>query len=252
MISDLTYNIALFFILGMSILIFPLLFFIPAPYGRHQRKGFGPVMNNKVGWFIMESTAVWAFALFYFLGENALNPVPLIFLVMWESHYIHRGLIYPFQLRGHKTQPVLLVGSAIFFNLLNTYVNASFITNFSDKYSMEWILDPRMIIGVLLFAFGYFINRKGDSLLCKLRKPGESGYQIPRGWLFEWISCPNYLGEIIQWTGWAVAVWSLPGLAFAFFTLANLMPRAWTNHKWYLSTFPDYPQKRKALIPGIL
>jgi len=81
------------------------------------------------------------------------------------------------------------------------------------------------------------------------RKPGE--YGIPRGGVFEFVSCPNYLGEILEWTGWAIATWSLPGLAFALWTAANLIPRAYANHAWYRKTFPDYPGKRKALIPFV-
>jgi hypothetical protein len=51
--------------------------------------------------------------------------------------------------------------------------------------------------------------------------------------------------------GWAVATWSLSGLAFATWTAANLAPRARANHRWYLETMPDYPPERKALLPGV-
>ena len=70
-----------------------------------------------------------------------------------------------------------------------------------------------------------------------------------RGGAFELVSCPNYLGEILEWCGWALATWSWPGLAFALYTIANLAPRAVTHHRWYRETFPDYPPKRRALVP---
>jgi len=44
----------------------------------------------------------------------------------------------------------------------------------------------------------------------------------------------------------------MPGLVFFLWTAANLAPRAFSTHKWYLSTFPDYPKNRKALIPFIV
>jgi hypothetical protein len=50
----------------------------------------------------------------------------------------------------------------------------------------------------------------------------------------------------------AIATWSLPGLAFACFTIANLAPRAMTHHRWYRETFPDYPRTRRTLIPFVL
>ncbi|MHA1318096.1 MAG: hypothetical protein ACTSQ6_11365, partial [Candidatus Heimdallarchaeaceae archaeon] len=59
------------------------------------------------------------------------------------------------------------------------------------------------------------------------------------------------LGEITEWVGWAIMTFSIPGLVFAFWTIANLAPRARSNHKWYLENFPDYPKNRKALIPFI-
>ena len=69
---------------------------------------------------------------------------------------------------------------------------------------------------------------------------------------FEWVSCPNYLGEMTEWAGWALATWSLPGLAFAAYTAANLAPRALAHHDWYRERFPDYPPRRRALIPYLL
>jgi len=75
---------------------------------------------------------------------------------------------------------------------------------------------------------------------------------IPRGWLFEYISCPHYFGELLEWAGWALMTWSVSGLAFFVFTFANLFPRAVASHRWYRKQFPDYPSKRKAVIPFII
>ena len=104
----------------------------------------------------------------------------------------------------------------------------------------------------MIFLVGYGINLAADRTLRGLRRAGETGYQIPQGGLYRWVSCPNYLGEIIEWCGWALATWSLPGLAFATYTAANLGPRAIANHRWYRQAFPDYPRNRRALIPGLL
>jgi hypothetical protein len=54
-----------------------------------------------------------------------------------------------------------------------------------------------------------------------------------------------------EWLGWALATWSLPGLGFALFTVANLVPRAYSNRAWYMAKFPDYPKERKRVIPLI-
>lgn len=37
----------------------------------------------------------------------------------------------------------------------------------------------------------------------------------------------------VEWAGWAVAAYpSLPAIAFAVFTFANLAPRGWRHHLW--------------------
>jgi 3-oxo-5-alpha-steroid 4-dehydrogenase 1 len=110
---------------------------------------------------------------------------------------------------------------------------------------------PTFLLGAALFAGGLIVNRKSDLTLHDLRRVNESGYEIPQGGLYRWVSSPNYLGEIIEWTGWAIGTWSLAGLSFALWTAANLAPRARSNHVWYQQQFPDYPDERKALIPGV-
>jgi protein-S-isoprenylcysteine O-methyltransferase Ste14 len=146
---------------------------------------------------------------------------------------------------------ITVVGFGILFNFMNGYLNGRYIYMFSGGYGNEWLTDPRFIIGVLLFISGYIVNRRADQVLRGMRESEGSGYAISYTLLYRWVSCPNYLGEIIIWLGWAVATWSLPGVAFAFWTIANLLPRAKANHTWYKATFPGYPPERKALIPGV-
>ena len=78
-------------------------------------------------------------------------------------------------------------------------------------------------------------------MLRTLRAPGERGYKIPRGGLYRFVSAPNYFGELVEWSGFALAAWSPAALVFVVWTAANLAPRAWANHRWYRRTFPDYP-----------
>ena len=63
---------------------------------------------------------------------------------------------------------------------------------------------------------------------------------------------PNYLGECIEWLGWAIMTWSFSGFVFALWTTFNLLPRALKHHSWYKEKFNDYPKERKAIIPKIL
>lgn len=227
---------------------------VTAPYGRHQRKGWGPALPQRLGWVLMESPSVFLFAALFLVGPRADQWMPRLFALLWLVHYVHRTLIYPLQTRGSagKTIPLLVVTMALVFNGLNSYVNARSLSAFGPTYELRWLLSFRFLYGALLFVSGFIINRWSDVVLARLRKPGETDYKIPRGGLFEEVSCPNYLGELIQWIGWAIMTWSQAGLAFAVFTAANLIPRAVSHHNWYRRNFPAYPQRRRAIIPYIL
>jgi 3-oxo-5-alpha-steroid 4-dehydrogenase 1 len=232
--------------------IFMALFFIVAPYGRHTRRSWGPAIGDKLGWIVMEAPSPILFAAFFALGIKSVSLTAVAFLVLWEAHYVHRAFIYPFSRRaGASGMAVAVVSMGFLFNIGNAYLNGRYLFTLSGGYSNAWLMTPQFICGAALFVAGFIINRKADDDLRHLRKPGESGYKIPVGGLYRWISCPNYFGEMLTWIGWAVATWSLPGLAFAVFTVANLAPRARAHHLWYKQQFADYPPRRKALVPAI-
>ena len=229
-------------------LVFVLLFFLSAPYGKFYRTGWGPTVPPKWGWMIMELPAVLIIGYWFFQTEDWNSPV-VFFLLMWQVHYVFRSLVYPFFAGSRKPYPVLLIMFALVFNCVNGYINGKYVFSL-HVYHEQWLLDPRFMLGFLLFFFGYVVNKQSDRILARLRK-SQSSYGVPRGGFFKYVSNPHYLGEIIQWAGWAIATWSLPGLAFAVFTFANLAPRAISAHKWYRGEFRDYPKNRKALIPFI-
>jgi hypothetical protein len=228
------------------------LLWVTAPYGRHGRKGWGPTIPSLTGWLVMETPAVLVFLICFVAGTRASELVPLVLLGMWQLHYIHRTYVFPFRMRlRNKRMPWVVPLMGLGFNSVNAYVNARWISQFGS-YDSGWLTDPRFLVGATLFAVGFAVNYKADRMLAALRRPGQTDYKIPRGWLYEYIVCPNYLGEILEWTGCAIATWSLPGLGFALFTVANVGPRAFAHRRWYLERFPDFPRRRKALIPFLL
>ena len=83
-----------------------------------------------------------------------------------------------------------------------------------------------------------------------MRKPGETGYKIPHGGMFTYVSGANFFGEIIEWTGFAIACGGVPAITFAMNVVFNIGPRAMSHHKWYLNKFEDYHKLgRKAIVP---
>ncbi len=245
-------TLALLAIFIAAPVVFLLLFFVTAPYGRHGRDGWGPSLSARVGWLVMESPAVFVVAIVVLSSREAVSPLALAFLGLWEIHYLYRTFLFPFMIReSGKGIPVLLVCFAVIFNTLNGYVNGTFLATASDLATAGPLPSVRIGAGVALFVAGLFTHILADRGLRRLRRPGEIGYTLPQGGLFDLVASPNYFGEIVEWTGWALATWSLAGLAFAMFTVANLVPRAHAHRRWYMATFPGYPRGRKRVIPFV-
>ncbi len=244
------YNYSILLIFAFSLIVFAILFFISAPYGKFSRKGWGPVIKSKWAWMLMEFASPALMLIFFVISDNKNLP-QIIFLALWLGHYLHRTFIYPFMQSGReKAFPVLLVLMAFAFNCLNGFANGYGVF-ILYSYDISYLLKWNFIAGILVFISGFIINKISDVKLRNFRKQSPSEYIVPHGWLFNYISSPHYLGEVVEWAGWAIMTRSLPGLAFSVFTFANLFPRAVTSHKWYKSHFPEYPPGRKAIIPFI-
>ncbi|MBE9491444.1 MAG: DUF1295 domain-containing protein [Bacteroidetes bacterium] len=248
-----SFNFIIYLWIALALFTFLLLLKVTAPYGRHTKSNWGPMIDNRIAWFLMESPALIFPTIFYFAGQAEKNPVVWCFYLLFMLHYLNRAFIYSFRIRTRgKKMPIVIVLMAVFFNVINGYFIGYYLGNYSYLYDISWFTDWRFIIGIILFTSGIIINWKSDNILIGLRKESRNGYQIPQGSLFKYISCPNHLGEVIEWIGFAWMTWSLAGLSFAIWSMANLIPRALDHHKWYIEHFDDYPSERKAIIPYLL
>jgi 3-oxo-5-alpha-steroid 4-dehydrogenase 1 len=239
--------------MALAVVTFVLLFFVTAPYGRFTRSGWGPRISARLGWILMETPVLVTFLVLYGLSDRKSSPVSLVLVVLWLVHYVHRSLVYPFRLRSSRPSITLsVIAMGALFNVGNGYLNGRYLFSLGPELPLSWLTDPRFIVGILLFFAGYGLNQYSDRVLIGLRSQGESAYKIPSGGAYRLISCPNYLGEMMEWAGWALLCWNLGALAFFVWTVANLAPRAIKTHRWYRETFPDYPERRKALLPFVL
>tara|TARA_Y100000590_G_scaffold466346_1_gene641381 strand:- start:146 stop:898 length:753 start_codon:yes stop_codon:yes gene_type:complete len=245
------YNLILIPWLFVAIISFFSLLKINAPYGKFSKKGWGKLFNYKIGWFIQEIISPITFSYFFLTGTTNKNIIFWILFVIWVGHYINRSIIFPLRISDASKIPLSIVLSAISFNLINGFINGYYIGNLAN-FDNNYLYSFNFIIGIIIFLIGLFINIYSDNVLIKI-KSKKSGYQIPKGLFYNYISCPNYLGEILEWVGFAIICWSFPSLLFAIWTIANLVPRALSNHKWYNKKFPNrYPKNRKAILPFIL
>jgi steroid 5-alpha reductase family enzyme len=232
--------------------VFVTMFFVTAPFGRHTSDRWGTMIDNKWGWFIMELPSFVIMALFLFLGDLSFSDLRWVLFALWLMHYANRTFAYPLRIRAtEKKMPLFVVASAIGFNVVNAGLNGYYLGNVApaDTYGVSWTASAHTWIGAFLFLAGMTINLRSDEYLINLRRPGETGYRIPHGGLFEFVSSPNLFGEILEWSGFALMAWNLPATTFMVWTFANLVPRAKNHHDWYLRSFPDYPKDRRVVFP---
>ena len=230
---------------GLAVVTFAFLLVRPAPYGRHVRAGFGPTVPHAPAWVVMELVSPAALWGSWAVARSGEAGFELVLLGAWTLHYFNRGIIYPARARWRgRRMPIAIAASAVLFNGINGALNGVAFASGLEVPS-AWAFAA----GVVLLVGGAAINLHADEILLHLRADGESGYLIPRGGLYRWLSAPNYLGEIVEWVGFAVLAGTPAAWSFALWTAANLVPRARAHHAWYRATFPDYPPARRALVP---
>ena len=234
----------------LGCITFLVLFKIPAPYGKFTKTNWGPMIPSQLGWFVMEIISPVMFAYFFLVGNTNKNWVMWVFFICWVGHYTNRSIIYPLRQKNPAKMPLSIALFAFLFNVVNGFVNGYFLGSIKS-YPIDYLSNWNFILGVILFLIGMRINMQSDTILLSLRSKNK-GYQIPKGGFFKYISYPNYFGEILEWTAFALMTWSWAGLSFMIWTMANLVPRAIKGHQWYHQQFDDYPKDRKAIFPFVL
>uniref|UniRef100_A0A7S0ZDF3 3-oxo-5-alpha-steroid 4-dehydrogenase C-terminal domain-containing protein n=1 Tax=Timspurckia oligopyrenoides TaxID=708627 RepID=A0A7S0ZDF3_9RHOD len=257
--SDITYRIALvIWFLSALISFFTLAFLKTAPYGRHFNTHSNLLSNytmrTDLAWILQESPNLIIPPMYLYFHSHCFHFTSssgLLFSLFF-IHYFQRTLMYPLLMKSpFKPTPVFICILCLIWCTINAFLITKGIT-FTDSKPRDPI---RVSFGILLWTIGFYINMQSDHILRKLRVTDtKNEYLIPHGFLFEFVSCPNYLGEIIEWIGFAIAAQNVyAAWIFAFWTIANLAPRAIHHHKWYLLHFTEYKSlHRTALLPFVL
>ena len=246
------------FLIAMSIIaviVFIALYFVTAGYGVFYNKKWGPSIPNKIGWVLMESPVFIAMILLCVFSERSTNVVCLIFLILFEIHYLQRSFIFPFLIRGKSVMPLSVILMGVLFNTLNALMQGGWIFYVAPEnmYEISWLTTPQFIIGTLIFFVGMIINIHSDYIIRHLREPGDTKHYLPKKGMFKYVTSANYFGEFVEWCGFAILTWSLAGAVFALWTFANLAPRAAKIYDNYKKEFGNEldTKKVKRILPFI-
>ena len=113
------HDVMIFLVITFLSDTFFMLFFITAPYGRHNKK-MGLMISGKWGWIIQETISPLTFGYFFLAGNSLKTPSMWIFFILWIGHYFNRSIIYPIRQKNAKDTALIVVFSAILFNRLES------------------------------------------------------------------------------------------------------------------------------------
>lgn len=239
----------------MGVFVFIALYFVGAGYGMMYTKKWGFSVANRMGWVLMEAPVFIVMCLLWWNSCRRWDIVPLVFFLLFQAHYFQRSFIFPMIMRGKNRMPLVIVLMGVVFNVVNAYMQGGWIFYMSPEgmYGTDWLYTPQFVVGVVVFTAGMAINLNSDYIIRNLRRPGDTAHYIPKGGMFRYVSSANYLGEFVEWVGFAIMTWSCAGLLFAWWTFANLAPRAWRIHRRYAEEFGEEftKLKLKRIIPFI-
>ncbi len=238
----------------VGLIAFIALFFVKAGYGMFRTARWGLSVPNKTGWLLMEAPAFFVMLFLWLQSGGNVLSVPFLFFLLFELHYFQRSFVFPFLMKGKSRMPVAIVLTGVAFNLLNGYVQGEWLFFLApeDLYPATYLCRIDFLAGILLFFLGMGINWHSDHVIRHLRKPGDTGHYLPEKGMYRWVTSGNYFGELLEWTGFALAASSPAAWVFVWWTFANLAPRAYAIRRKYREEFgTEAVGKRKCLIPYI-
>lgn len=249
------FNLLLFIMIIIGLIVFVALYFVDAGYGKMVSNKWGPAINNKVGWALMECP-VFLVVLYFWANSPVKFSAPyLVFFLFFELHYFHRTFVCPFLMRGNSKMPLSIMAMSVLFNLANGYIQGKWLFELAPQhpvyeqlYTGSWFTSWQFILGTVIFFCGMAINWHSDYTIRHLRQPGDTKHYLPKGGFYNLVTSANYFGEILEWAGWAILTWSMAGFVFVWFTMANLVPRANSiYHKYEIEFAPEFQERRPKL-----
>ena len=250
-----SFNIFLWTMSGVALIVFIALYFVRAGYGMFRSAQWGPSINNRLGWVLMESPVcfmvllLWAQSEFYFQWPQCL------FLLLFLIHYVQRSFVFPLLMKGRSRMPLTIMLMGVTFNVLNSVMQVGGILWFPPQsylLGVQYLLQPQAIIGLLIFLVGMGINLHSDHVIRHLRQPGDTRHYLPAQGLYRYVTSANYFGELVEWTGFAMLTATPAAWVFVWWTAANLVPRADAIYHKYVDEFgAEAVGRRKRIIPFI-
>ena len=255
MMTQDVFNYLIWGMLGMAAVVFVSLYFVNAGYGQFRTRQWGWSIDNRLAWTLMEAPVFLTMLLIWLASPLKWALPQLVLFALFEFHYFQRSFLFPWLMTGRNRMPVAIMLMGIVFNLLNGLMQGGGLYWFpSEAYAegIAYLGRWNAILGILLFVAGLVVNLHSDHVIRHLRQPGDTRHYLPQAVMYRYVTSANYLGELMEWVGFALAAGTLVAWVFPIWTAANLVPRAHAINKRYKAEFgQEAVGRRKRIIPFI-
>eukprot|EP01113_Clastostelium_recurvatum_P018892 TRINITY_DN2226_c0_g1_i1.p1 TRINITY_DN2226_c0_g1~~TRINITY_DN2226_c0_g1_i1.p1 ORF type:complete len:304 (-),score=74.23 TRINITY_DN2226_c0_g1_i1:78-989(-) len=227
-------------------------------------KDLGPQISWTTVFLVEYGGPLFLYPLFYFFpqifygvsfDQRPLSLVQNLALYCWTLHYAKRELETLFVHRfSHATMPIMNIIRNSMYYWGCTAMVAYFVNH--PLYTSPPI--ERVYFGLGLFLVSELGNLISHLMLRNLRPAGTTARAIPKGFLFNFVSCPNYFCELTAWIGFTIMTQTLTAGIFTFLGFQQMWQWAIGKHRRYLKEFdgkegrPLYPRGRKPMIPFLM
>ena len=241
--------------LVLAAIVFVSLYFVNAGYGQFRSRQWGWSINNKVAWTLMEAPVFLVMVAIWGAAGWSLHVPEAVLLGLFLLHYFQRSFVFPWLMTGKSRMPVAIVAMGVVFNVVNGIMQGGGLYWFPNPDFQEgagYLLRWNAVSGIALFLAGLCINWHSDHVIRHLRQPGDTRHYLPQKGMYRYVTSANYLGELMEWTGFALAAATSVAWVFPIWTAANLVPRAHAIHRKYRAEFGDAAVgSRKRILPFI-
>ena len=240
---------------AMAVVVFVSLYYVRAGYGQFRTRQWGWSIDNRVGWTLMEAPVFVVMAAIWLQADELWHVPEVVLLALFQLHYAQRSFVFPWLMTGRSRMPVAIVLMGALFNTLNGIMQGGglwWYPNPDFQQGAAYLLHWNALAGILLFVVGLAVNWHSDHVIRHLRKPGDTRHYLPQRGMYRYVTSANYLGELLEWVGFALAAATPVAWVFPLWTAANLVPRAHAIHKRYRQEFGDQAVgNRKRIIPYV-
>ncbi|MBQ1651272.1 MAG: 3-oxo-5-alpha-steroid 4-dehydrogenase, partial [Paludibacteraceae bacterium] len=121
------FNFLLFIMSVIGLVVFVCLYFVEAGYGKMISDKWGPAINNKAAWVVMECPVFFVMLYLWAMSERTWEVTPLVMFLIFQTHYFQRSFIFPALLKGKSKMPIAIMLMGVMFNLTNGYIQGYWI-----------------------------------------------------------------------------------------------------------------------------